>query len=180
MLKKVLVAVVVLVAALVALVATRPARFRVERSVVVEESPRRLYNVVADFRKWEHWSPWAKLDPAMETTFEGTPGRVGSSYRWKGNDKVGEGRLTITGTHPPLQARMRLEFLAPWKSTSEMTFELYGEAAGTRVVWIMAGELDFVGKAMSLFVDMDRAVGPDFEKGLAAIKRGVEDESIPY
>jgi polyketide cyclase/dehydrase/lipid transport protein len=179
MLKKILAAVVVLVVALVVLVATRPARFRVERSLVIEESPRALYEVVADFHRWERWSPWARLDPAMKTTFDGTPGQVGSSYHWAGNEKVGEGRMTITEAHPPLQAKMRLEFLRPWKSTNETVFDLYVESGGTRLVWIMTGELDFMGKAMSLFMDMDKAVGPDFEKGLAAIKAGVDAGALP-
>jgi hypothetical protein len=179
MLKKALAVVVVLVVVLVAVVATRPARFRVERSLVIEESPRVLFDVVADFRKWEHWSPWARLDPAMKTTFDGSPGLVGSSYHWAGNDKVGEGRMTITEAHPPLQAKMRLEFLRPWRSTSETIFDLYAETGGTRIVWIMQGDLDFMGKSMSLFMDMDKAIGPDFERGLAALKRGAEDGSIP-
>lgn len=179
MLKKILVVLVVLVAALVAVVATRPATFRIERSLVIEQSPRALYDAVADFHKWEHWSPWAKLDPAMKTTYEGTPGQVGSSYFWSGNDKVGEGRMTVTEVHPPLQVKIRLEFLKPWKATNQTILDLYEESVGTRVVWIMQGENDFLGKAMSLFMDMDKMVGPDFERGLANLKKGVEDGTIP-
>ena len=43
----------------------------------------------------------------------------------------------------------------------------------------MQGEHDFMGKAMSLFMDMDKMVGPDFERGLANLKKGVEDGTIP-
>lgn len=179
MLKKALAVVVVLLVVLVAVVATRPATYRVERSLVIEESPRVLFDMVADFHKWAHWSPWAKLDPAMKTTYAGTPGQVGSSYHWVGNDKVGEGRMTIVEVRPPLQAKVKLEFLEPWASTNETVFDLYAESGGTRVVWIMRGELDFVGKAMSLFMDMDKAIGPDFERGLAALKSGAEDGTIP-
>jgi hypothetical protein len=179
MLKKVLLAVVVLVVVLVAVVATRPARFRVERSVVIEESPRVLFDFVADFHKWDYWSPWAKLDPAMKTTFEGTPSLVGSRYTWAGNDKVGEGRMTVTEIHPPMQVKVELEFLKPWKSTSQTIFDLYAESGGTRVVWIMQGENDFVGKAMGLVMDMDKMIGPDFERGLAQLKAGAESGAIP-
>lgn len=178
MLKKILAVVVVLVVALVAFVATRPGKYRVERSVVIEESPRRLYDAVADFHSWERWSPWAKLDPAMKTTFDGPVARPGSTYAWVGNSKVGEGRMVITETHPPLQVKMRLEFLKPWPSTAETIFDLYVETAGTRVVWIMQGDLDLMGKAMGLFMDMDKAIGPDFERGLAALKKGAEDGTL--
>jgi len=175
MLRKILgvvaLAVVVLAVVLAAVAATRPARFRVERSLVIQESPRALYDTVADFHRWERWSPWAGLDPAMKTTFEGQPGQVGSSYHWVGNDKVGEGRMTITEARSPLELKIRLEFLAPWKSTSETVFAFFAEASGTRVVWVMSGELDFMGRAMSIFVDMDKGVGPDFERGLAGLKK---------
>lgn len=179
MLKKVLVAVVVLVAALLAVVATRPGSFRVERSLVVGAAPPALYAAVADFHQWDAWSPWARLDPAMKTTFEGTTGQVGSSYAWAGNDKVGEGRMTVTEVRPPTQVKIRLEFLKPWPSTSETTFDLYPETGGTRVVWTMRGDLDLMGKAMSLFMDMDKAIGPDFERGLASLRQGVEGGTIP-
>ncbi len=178
MLKKILAVLVVLVVALAAFVATRPGKYRVERSLVIDESPRRLFDTVADFHTWEKWSPWAKLDPAMKTTFDGPVARPGSTYAWVGNAKVGEGRMVITETHPPLQVKMRLEFIKPWPSTNETIFDLYVETAGTRVVWIMQGELDFLGKAMTLFMDMDKAIGPDFERGLASLKRGAEDGSL--
>ena len=174
MLKKVLVAVVVLVAALVALVATRPATFRVERSLVIAAPPAALFERVADFHRWDAWSPWARLDPAMKTTYEGAPAEVGSSYGWSGNDKVGEGRMTLTEVRPPAQAKVRLEFLKPWHSVAETVFDLYPETGGTRVVWTMHGENDFLGKAMCLVMDMDKAVGPDFERGLAQLKADAE------
>lgn len=179
MLRKALLLLVVLVAALVAFVATRPAAFRVERSLVVRESPEALFGMVADFHRWADWSPWARLDPAMQATYGGVPGEVGATYHWKGNDTVGEGRMTVVEVHPPRQVRLRLEFLAPWRSTSETVFDLYPETGGTRVVWIMRGDLDFMGKAMCLVMDMDRVVGPDFERGLAALKKGAEDGTIP-
>ncbi len=179
MLKKIVVALLVLAAALLALVATRPAKFRVERSLVIEESPRLLFDAVADFRKWEAWSPWARLDPAMKTTYTGNPSAVGSTYHWVGNDKVGEGRMTLTEIHPPLQAKIKLEFLKPWKATNECVFDLYAESGGTRVVWIMRGEHDFLGKAMSLFMDLDKAVGPDFERGLSQLKAAAEGGTLP-
>jgi hypothetical protein len=34
----------------------------------------------------------------------------------------------------------------------------------------MTGQHDFIGKLFSVFMDMDGMVGPDFEKGLKALK----------
>lgn len=40
----------------------------------------------------------------------------------------------------------------------------------------MTGRNNFMFKAMGLFMDMDRMVGPDFEKGLAEMKRVAEQK----
>ena len=44
----------------------------------------------------------------------------------------------------------------------------------------MEGHNDFLGKAFSLFVDMDKMIGSDFEKGLSQLKAVAEaDASSP-
>ena len=46
-------------------------------------------------------------------------------------------------------------------------FTLAPAAGGTQVRWAMNGENGFVGKALSLVMNMDALVGKDFEAGLA-------------
>jgi uncharacterized protein YndB with AHSA1/START domain len=179
MLKKIGLAVVALVAVLVLVVATRPGEYRVERSAVVAAPAEALFGAVADFHRWDAWSPWARLDPAMKTEYGGAPGAIGSTYYWLGNDKVGEGRMTVLAVAPPRRVEVKLEFLKPWASTNLTTFDLAPEGAGTKVTWAMSGKLDFLGKAMTLFMEMDKAIGPDFERGLAALKAGAEAAATP-
>jgi len=174
MLKKVLLVVAALVLVLVAVVATRPGEFRVERSVVVAAPPERVYAQIADFHAWPGWSPWAKLDPAMKADYSGADGQVGAAYHWVGNDKVGEGRMTITELSPPRRLTIRLEFLKPFEATNQTVFDLTPEQGGTRVAWIMSGQNGAVGKLFALFMDMDKTVGGDFERGLAALKAQAE------
>jgi hypothetical protein len=38
----------------------------------------------------------------------------------------------------------------------------------------MKGTHGYVARAMSVFMDMDKMIGPDFEKGLASLKVEVE------
>jgi uncharacterized protein YndB with AHSA1/START domain len=170
MLKKILLVVVVVVGLFAAFVATRPSQWRISRSATVPAPAESVYPKVADFHGWDAWSPWAKLDPAMKTDFSGTPGTVGSSYHWKGSDKVGEGRMTVTELVPDRLVRIKLEFIKPWEQVSVTEFSFVTEGAGTKVTWAMSGENDFVGKFFAVFMDMDKMVGPDFEKGLGALK----------
>ncbi|MGA8891025.1 MAG: SRPBCC family protein [Anaeromyxobacteraceae bacterium] len=176
MLKKIL-AVFVAVAFLAAIfVASRPSTYRIERSAVVNAPVEDVYPNVVVFRKWSRWSPWAKLDPNMAVDYAGPKGGVGSVYHWKGNDKVGEGRMTMTGALKDDLVQIKLEFLKPWEQTSETTFKFAREgAAQTRVTWTMTGTHDWVGKLFALFMDMDKMVGGDFEKGLANLKQVTEE-----
>jgi len=177
MLKKILIAVAAAIAALLAVVATRPAGFQVERSASVPAPPAVVYAQVSDFGRWAAWSPWEKLDPAMKKELAGAPGTVGHSYHWVGNDQVGEGRMTIVSARPGSGVDIRLEFLEPWQATNATSISAAAEGAGSRVTWTMTGTNNFMMKAMTLFMDMDKMVGGDFERGLANLKSVAEAEA---
>jgi uncharacterized protein YndB with AHSA1/START domain len=106
----------------------------------------------------------------MTTDYSGPPSGVGAVYHWKGDDKVGEGRMTITGAVENELVQIKLEFLKPWEQTSLTEFTFAPDPGGTRVRWSMSGTHDFVGKLFAIFMDMDKMVGPDFERGLNALK----------
>ena len=170
----ILLAIVVLVAIFVVVVATRPADFRVERSSKMSAQPSAVFEQVNDFHKWDGWSPWAKIDPAMKTVYEGPSSGTGAIYSWIGNSKVGQGRMTILESRPSDMIRIRLEFLKPFKATNAAEFTFLPEGNQTAVTWSMTGTKNFILKAFGLFISMDKMVGGDFEKGLAQMKVVVE------
>jgi Polyketide cyclase / dehydrase and lipid transport len=177
MLKKILAAAVIAIAVLALVVATRPADYKVERFVTVSAPAAVAWAQVADFHGWEAWSPWAKLDPGMKAEYGGAASGTGATYHWTGNDKVGEGRMTITGARPGSDVVIRLEFLKPMEDVATSTFSFAPDGAGTKVSWAMSGKLGFVGKAMCMVKSMDKMMGPDFEKGLAALKGVAEAQA---
>lgn len=177
MLKKVLIGVGGVVALLVAVVATRPATLRVERSAVIAAPAEVAYGHVANFRKWKAWSPWEERDPSQVSTYDGAESGKGARYAWKGNDEVGQGRMEILEAEAPRHLHLHLEFIEPFASVSTTTFKFEPEAGGTRVRWIMDSKNNFVSKAFGLFVDMDKMLGADFEKGLASLARVAEAEA---
>ena len=175
--KKALIGIVVLLLGFLAFVASRPADFRIERQGTIAAPPATVFPLVADFHRWAGWSPWEKLDLQMKKTHSGAGSGVGAVYQWAGNDQVGEGRMTITEATPPSRIVIKLEFLKPFAATNTTTFTFEPAGQGTRVVWAMTGRNDLMGKAFSLFMDMDAMVGGDFEKGLAALKVLAEAEA---
>ena len=178
MLKKVGIAVAVVLVLLLVIIATRPSTYQVVRKTTVAAPGEVAYGFVADFHRWSEWSPWDKLDPNQKRTFEGPAAGEGAIYHWAGNDQVGEGRMTIVGAKSNSQLDIKLEFIKPFASTNQTLFDFIGQGTtGSEIVWTMNGHNDFMGKAMSLFMDMDKMIGPDFEKGLAQLKTVVEAEA---
>jgi hypothetical protein len=170
MLIKTLIALGGIVVVFVAIVATRPSEYRVARTATIAAPAPAVFAQVNDLHNWEAWSPWAKLDPAMKQTYEGAPAGPGAIYAWAGNNEVGEGRMTLTESRPSDLIRIKLEFLKPFAATSTAEFTFEPEGDRTVVTWSMAGEVNFMAKAVHLFMNMDRMIGDNFEKGLARMK----------
>lgn len=179
MLLKIAVVVVVILGVLAGFVATRPAEFSVTRSRTVAAPPDVVHAYVNDLARWREWSPWEKLDPAMQRHLSDTTSGTGASYHWSGNKEVGEGRMTITDTRPAESVTIRLEFIKPWQATSTTRFDLAPSGSGTNVTWTMTGRNNFVSKAVCLVMDMDKMVGGDFEKGLASLDTVTAGASRP-
>lgn len=174
MLRKLLLGVVVLIAAVLLLATRQPETFSVERRIVVNAPPERVFAQINDFHAWEAWSPWAKLDPAMQATYSGAAQGVGAVYDWRGNSDVGEGRMAIKSATAPSEVMIALDFLTPFESHNVTTFMLTPTESGTEVIWMMKGNAEYVTKLMTMFVSMDKMVGPDFSRGLEQLKTVVE------
>ena len=170
MIKISLIAVVVLLAAVLGLAASKPDTFRVERATNIKAPPEKVFTLISDFHNWGAWSPWEKMDPAMTRAHSGAASGKGAVYEWEGNSKVGKGRMEITDTAPPSKVTIKLDFLKPFEAhnTAEYTLEPKGDA--TRLTWAMYGPSPFLSKVMQVFVSMDSMVGKDFETGLANLK----------
>lgn len=174
MLKIVAVVIVVLIAAVLIFAATRPDTFRIQRSSVIKAPPARVFALIDDFHRWVEWSPWEKVDPALQRTYGGTPSGKGATYAWEGNSKVGKGSMQITESSSPSRIVIQLDFLKPFEAHNIAEFTLEPDGEGSRVTWAMHGPRPYLFKVMHLFFDMDGMVGGDFEKGLADLKRLAE------
>lgn len=163
-----------LVIAVLVAAALQPDTFRIQRSTLVNAPPEKVFALIDDFHAWGSWSPWEKLDPGLRRTHSGAPRGQGAVYAWEGNPKVGSGRMEILESTPPSRLLIKLDFLKPFEAHNQAEFSFTAEGGSTRVVWAMTGPQAFPMKAMGLFMNMDRMVGSDFEKGLASIKQIAE------
>ncbi len=170
MLKKILLFLAIIIVGILALAAVQPSDYTVERSTIIQAPADIVFNQINDFRKWAAWSPWAKLDPQAQFTFEGAEQGAGAIHTWDGNSKVGKGRMTITESNPHSLINIQLDFEKPMASTSQSSFKFDHQNDQTTVTWSMSGHANYFSKLMCLFMSMDKMVGNQFEKGLSDIK----------
>ena len=159
----------------VVVVMLRPNDFEVHRSLKMTAPAAKTFEQVNDLHRMNVWNPWVKLDPNLKQTYEGAESGVGATYSWDGNSNVGAGRQTIIESRPYELVRIKLEFFRPFAGVNETQFTFVPEGNQTVVTWSMNGKLNFITKAMGLFMSMDKMCGDSFEKGLADMKSIVEN-----
>ena len=174
MITKIAVVVVLLLAVLLGLVATRPDTFRIQRAMRIKAPPDKIFALVSDFHRWGVWSPWERLDPAMSRTHSGAARGRGAVYEWDGNRQVGAGRMEITEASAPSTVVIKLDFVRPLEGHNVAEFRLEPAGDATNVTWAMHGANTFIGKLIGVLVCMDRMIGAHFETGLTNLKTAAE------
>jgi hypothetical protein len=173
MLRMILWIALILVVACLLYATTRP-NLVVQRSVVIQAPPEKIYPLINDFHEWSVWSPWEKLDPAMQKTFSGPESGRGAGYAWRGTSKVGQGSMEITDSAASNHVTIKLDFVKPFEGHHITEFTLDPQDDATRVTWTLQSQSSYRAKLIGVFVNMDKAVGKDFEAGLANLKAASE------
>lgn len=143
-----------------------PKSFDVNRTAIISGSPAQVWPYVSSLKNMQQWSPWAEKDTAMVVEYTGTDGAVGSMTSWSGNSDVGQGSQTITKLEPTSYAETELKFLKPMENSFDGYIILKDTSGGTFMTWGMKGENGFMGRIMGSIMNLDKMMGPDFEKGL--------------
>lgn len=154
-----------------------PKTYEVNRSIVINKPLSEVFRYLKYLQNQEDWSPWAERDPDMKRTFTGTDGEIGFVSGWESdNRQVGTGEQEITGIDEDKELRSQLRFLKPFKSQSDAYMRVAHADGGTQVTWGFAGNNKFPISIMMLFMNMEKAIGGDFEQGLAKLKTTLENK----
>jgi hypothetical protein len=168
----VLAAVLVAIAAVLVVAATRPARFRVERSVTIGAPPDRVLALVEDLRNWPSWSG-EKEDPTETRAYNDVARGVGAVCEWDSRGSAGKGRLEIVEASTQ-RVSVRADWRRPFAASNVNDFVLAPRGDATLVTWTLDAENIYILKVMTLFVGIDRLMGNHLERSLAALKRACE------
>lgn len=152
-----------------------PKKYEVNRSVIINKSLPEVFQYLKFVKNQDNWSPWKKKDPNMKQESVGTDGEVGFIAKWEGNKEVGIGEQEILHIEHNHQIKTELRFLKPWKSTSDAYIKVTEvEANQTNVTWGFTGNNPVPMNIFMLFFNFEKAVGKDFEEGLASLKEILE------
>jgi uncharacterized protein YndB with AHSA1/START domain len=166
--------IVIALAAVFLIAATKPDTFRIERAATIPAPPETVFALINDFHQWRSWSPWEDRDPELKRTYSGSASGKGAVYAWEGNRNVGSGRMEIMESAAPSKIVIKLDFIKPFEGHNTAEFTLAGGANATAVNWVMTGPSIFFSKVMQVFISFDRMIGKDFETGLANLKKLAE------
>ncbi|PKA83955.1 polyketide cyclase/dehydrase/lipid transport protein [Ulvibacter sp. MAR_2010_11] len=164
-----------ILAILLILMLVAPKTYNIQRSVVIKRPLGDVFQYLKLVKNQDHWSPWKKKDPDMKSESVGIDGTVGFINKWEGNKQVGSGEQEITKIVENERVDTELRFFKPWKSTSDGYLLVEAvDASSTKVIWGFKGTNKVPMNIMMLFFNMDKAVGKDFEEGLASLKTELE------
>jgi hypothetical protein len=159
----------VIAGVVLAIAATRPDAFQTARTARIGATPERLFPLINDLRQMSTWNPYALRDAGSTATYKGAPSGRGAMFEFAG-PKSGSGSIEIVDSAPPSNVVMRLCMFKPFKADNTVRFTLEPEGPATNVTWAMSGRQPLLAKVMTMFIDCDKLMGRDFEKGLANLK----------
>lgn len=165
--------IVVIVLCVLAIAATKPSRFTIQRSITVQATPEKVFGLINDLHRWSEWSPDPKEEATVTRSYSGAPAGEGAICEWEGKGNAGKGRLQILESSPGL-IRLQADWAKPFAARNFNTFALEPQGNATRVTWTLDGENVFMLKVMTVFVSTERLMGSHFESGLAALKAAAE------
>ncbi|MCS6918041.1 MAG: SRPBCC family protein [Chitinophagales bacterium] len=170
----------VLVLALVAVIlsAVAPTRMELTRDIYIQAPLQQVWQQVSTLQQMDRWSPWNELDPNMKKTIEGTDGTVGAVMHWEGNQDAGSGKQTISAVEPLHRIDLKIEFLKPFRSEADSYIQVDDSGGGTQVTWGFSSVTPRPFNIVYIFMDMEKLIGQDYEKGLRRLKELTEQEHL--
>ena len=152
-----------------------PAKYTIERDIVINAPIEMIYDNVNNPRKAETWNSWMRSDPTMMVSYNEIESGIGAKSAWK-SKKSGSGSQEIVEVIPPIMTKTKLDFAG--RGTATGYYKLREMANGVIVTNGFEGNNGFNIFARYISLGMNRMVGPHFENGLKVLKDNVESEYL--
>ena len=177
MFKKILGLFVLTISLFLGYVALQTSHYEISREITINASPEALFPYINNSKKANTWMPWQEVDPGVVMSFAGPDEGLGSTSSWNSDGQMGTGKAEVVESVPNSLVKTKLTYEKPMAMSQMAEISLIPAPPGTRVRWSVTGENTFVGRLFCFFMNMDKMVGGQFEKGLTKLKSFAEGES---
>lgn len=172
-LRRIFYGVAIVLVALAVIAFFLPREVEVARSTWIDAPPATVFELVNGFRRYNDFSPWFELDPQARYTYEGPAAGVGAKMSWASEDQsVGSGSQEIVRSEPLRTVQTKLDFGG--QGTALATWTIEPRDDGSEVTWGFETDLGMNPVARYMGLAFDQLIGPDYERGLAKLKRVAE------
>ncbi len=174
MVRRVLIALLVVFALFFTYIALQPPDYTIVREMKINASPEAIFPLINNSKKADEWMPWKDSDPSVKMTYSGPEEGVGSKSDWDSTGSMGTGSALVVESVPNERVKTQLTYTKPMEMTQTAEITLTPDNNATIVRWSVVGKNNFVGRLFCFFIDMDKFVGGEFEKGLSKLKTMTE------
>jgi len=164
-----------LIALLLLYAALRPAQRSISRSLIIAARPETLFPYINNGKKSFEWMPWKDSDPGVTMQYSGPAEGVGASSAWVSSGKMGIGNAVIVASVLNKSVQTQLTYTKPVAMSQLAEISLEPVTSGTKVTWSVNCHNGFFFRLIGLFVNFDKLVGGEFEKGLRKLKSLTEN-----
>lgn len=171
--KKILIGLVVIVAGIFIIAATRPNTYTVERTMKINTPPDKIFPYLISFKKGLEWSAWDRQGEEVKRTFTGPESGMGATYEFEGK-KSGHGKLSYKSIVPNEEVKIDLTFYKPMQGSNDVTYSLKKDGDTTLMKYHMTGPAPIIARIIWLFADMDKYMGDKFNESMQNLKTLVE------
>ena len=150
-----------------------PESLHVERSIVIRAPAAQVYPHVSNFRLFNQWSPWAKIDENIKFEYVGAESGEGAIVHWSSEHaRVGKGSQKIIAARQDEEVRSILAIDGMGKAYSR--FMLVEDQGSTKVLWSFDVSFGYniPGRVMGML--MEDELDSYYERGLNNLKQRVE------
>jgi len=151
-------------------------KYSVARDVVINKTKDSVFEYIKLLKNQDNFSVWASMDPNMKKEYRGTDGNVGFISAWDSENKnVGKGEQEILKVIDGERVDYEIRFIKPFESTSiaSIITETINESQ-TKVTWKFSSGMKYPMNIMLLFINMEKMIGNDFDKGLQRLRSILE------
>lgn len=172
-LKRILLALLILVVLFVCVGFVLPGSYKVERSITINAKPEIIYKPLSDLKTWNDWTAWNdRRFPDMKTKISGPDSGAGAAMEWTGKD-VGDGAIKLTKADPAEGIEYDLDVdNGQLTAKGRVKMKIVGDKV--EVTWSNSGDLGWNPVSRYFGLLMDSFMGSDLEFSLRNLKGATE------